>query len=314
MNFKRFPSPPVLKRKTAGGRVKRKGKQIYEPQPPRPLSFARADCVRVERSSLGRRPPGLCLGRARRRGLFPRRRRPCGGQDWKPPPRLPARRAPRTASARLPRLFATAESDAPSVLAQAQALPATPCGLRSFHLSAESGFFSFSLFVSSCQTSALPRRCMARCSLAGEKGSEGLKLPSGAGAPRGETQRLVLARVEVTARAEQRPDWPLPSSATGSCPAPSKPPSETKTAATRTFTALSRVLFCSGPFVVAVVFFLFLFWVFCCCCCCCFTKLCGSRIWNRYQAVVNQNPGEIPLRCGREVAISCSLCLLEGPG
>ncbi|XP_045669771.1 uncharacterized protein LOC123802883 [Ursus americanus] len=107
--------------------------------------------------------------------------------------------------------------------------------------------------LSSCQTSALPHPCMARCSLAGEKGSEGLKRRSGAGAPRGETQRLVLARVEVTASAEQRPDWPLPSSATGSCPAPSKPPSETKTTATRTSTALSRVLFCSGPFVVAPV-------------------------------------------------------------
>ncbi|XP_059234542.1 uncharacterized protein LOC132003218 [Mustela nigripes] len=66
-------------------------------------AVGRADCVRVERSSLGRRPPGLCLGRARRQGLFCRTSRPRGGQDWKPPPGPTEHRAPRAASARLPR-------------------------------------------------------------------------------------------------------------------------------------------------------------------------------------------------------------------
>ncbi|XP_040496693.1 uncharacterized protein LOC103660660 [Ursus maritimus] len=155
--------------------------------------------------------------------------------------------------------------------------------------------------LSSCQTSALPHPCMARCSLAGEKGSEGLKRRSGAGAPRGETQRLVLARVEVTASAEQRPDWPLPSSATGSCPAPSKPPSETKTTATRTSTALSRVLFCSGPFVVAVVFFMFLFWFFVFCFCFCFLPNFVEAGFGIAIRPSESKPRRIPFRCGSEV-------------
>lgn len=110
MNFKRFTSPHVLKRKTAGGRVKRQGKQIYEPQkpPPRPLSFAGADFVRVERSS-----PGLCPGRPNRQACpslrlaaaLPRPVRWPGrlcGQDWKPPPEQQSRR-PAHITARLTR-------------------------------------------------------------------------------------------------------------------------------------------------------------------------------------------------------------------
>ena len=86
---------------------------------------------------------------------------------------------------------------------------------RSLRLSAESGFFFvlflfFSFCASSCQTFALSHPFIARYLLEGERGSGGLKGLSGAGAPRGETEMLVLARVEVTASAEWCPNWPLP--------------------------------------------------------------------------------------------------------
>lgn len=153
MNFKRFTSPHVLKRKTAGGRVKRQGKQIYEPQkpPPRPLPFAGADFVRAESSSPGSAPAGPAVRRALLSGPPPRCPGPCGGPggrapEREPPPEQQSRR-PRTAPARSP-----APTRLPGLRPSSVGLPGPSrqtgsashaLGFHSSHSSAESGFFWF---------------------------------------------------------------------------------------------------------------------------------------------------------------------------
>lgn len=60
MNFKRFTSPRVLKRQTAGGGLKGRGNKFTSrkiPRPGPPLSFPRCSRLCVERGSPG---PGLC--------------------------------------------------------------------------------------------------------------------------------------------------------------------------------------------------------------------------------------------------------------
>lgn len=111
-----------------------------------------------------------------------------GGQAWRPPPGLTTHRAPHAQ----PRPGSRAELDAASFLLPPGLCPPRLVASGLCIFPPKAGFFAFSFCVSSCPTFALPHPCVARYLLEGEKGSEGLKGLSGAGAPRGETERLLF--------------------------------------------------------------------------------------------------------------------------
>lgn len=130
MNFKRFGSPNVLKRKTAGGGLKEGETNLRAAEAPaRAPFFRRADRVRVERSGLA---SALARGPRRPAGQLRVRR---GGR---PPPRPEPRARPRPDC---PLLARPAREPGPSSLKLRLCQPRPD--LRSLHLSAESGFFSF---------------------------------------------------------------------------------------------------------------------------------------------------------------------------
>lgn len=245
-----IPSRPE---KTDGrGRVKRQGKQIYEPQnpPPRSPPFfpPLQQTLRRERQP---RAPGFARRALRSeeppRWPCPRRRaRGAGAQAAaRPRPGRDAPPAPQSRAPRTPLLGLTGPNGTPGssptqlggrpFQAKARRCPPRPGPLRSLHLSAESGFFVF-LFPS---PAARPWSCPA-CPyvaryLPEEKRGRGLRAGAASGNPRvcawGSGVPAALSSVQT--RLRRAPPRLL-------SPALQKPQHPTKAAATCMPRTLSR--------------------------------------------------------------------------
>lgn len=178
--------------------MKRQGKQIYEPQkpPPRPLSSAGADLVRVERSAPGfarpPQPPGAPFAPTSRRAAPARAGAPAAVR-----PGLAAAACATVPEARARhRLGSPAPTQLPRLRQSGVGLPGPSrltgsashaLGSHSSHVfPLKAGFLVlFYFFVSSDQTFALPRPFIARYLREGDRELEDLSGAGGGGLPQG---------------------------------------------------------------------------------------------------------------------------------